>query len=431
MSTFQELTGRLKELLAPPLANDWPNLPVTRAEGSFIWGADGTRYIDFTQGFAVNNTGHRHPKVIAAVKEQLDRLVHSAIGVTAYEPALRLAERLREITPDGIETFYFGNSGAEAIEAAMKLVRYHTRRPGIIAFWGGFHGRTYGAMTLTASKAKYRIAAEPLVPSVYHSVYPNVFRSPYRDDPDRVAKEALDHLRRLFLYEIEPSQVAAIFVEPVQGEGGYIVPPASFLRGLREICDEHGILLVFDEVQSGFGRTGKMFAAQVFDVRPDVLCMAKGIASGFPLSAVGASHKIMGSWGSAAHGTTFGGHPVSTAAAVATIDVLIEEKLPERAAALGPRVMERLREMQKRFPVIGDVRGIGLMIGMEFVDPKTNAPDGELAHRVIAEALRRGLLLYPAGPYGQVIRLMPALNVPEDVLDEGLGILEQAIAAVV
>ncbi|MDI3317886.1 MAG: aspartate aminotransferase family protein [Bacillota bacterium] len=427
---FEGLVDHLRELLAPPLANDWPNLPVVRAEGSLLWGADGRRYVDFVEGFAANNTGHRHPRVLAAVREQLDKLVHSAIGVTAYEPVLRLAARLREVTPEGIESFFFGNSGAEAVEGAIKLARYATGRPAVVAFWGGFHGRTFGAMSLTASKAKYRLREEPLLGGVYHSVYPNVYRSAYRAEPERVAQEALDHLQRLFEHEVDPSQVAAIVVEPVQGEGGYIVPPRSFLAGLREIADRHGILLVFDEVQSGFGRTGRMFAAQTFDVRPDILVMAKGIASGFPLSAVGASQRLMRSWSSAAHGTTFGGNPVSCAAGLATLDVLEEEALPQRAAQLGPSVLERLRELQREIPSMGDVRGVGLMIGVEFVDPASGRPDGETAHRVIAEALERGLLLYPAGTHGEVIRFMPALNVPNEILEEGLSIFEEAVRAV-
>ncbi|MDI3297865.1 MAG: aspartate aminotransferase family protein [Bacillota bacterium] len=427
---FEDLVGHLKELLAPSLANDWPNLPVARAEGSLIWGADGRRYIDFVEGFAANNTGHRHPRVIAAVREQLERLVHSAIGVTVYEPVLRLAARLREVTPEGIESFFFGNSGAEAVEGAVKLARYATGRPAVIAFWGGFHGRTFGAMSLTASKAKYRLREEPLLGGVYHSVYPEVYRSPHAGDPERVAEEALRHLRRLFAHEVDPSQVAAIVVEPVQGEGGYVVPPARFLHGLREIADRHGILLVFDEVQTGFGRTGRMFAAQTFGVRPDVLVMAKGIASGFPLSAIGASENLMRGWGSAAHGTTFGGNPVSCAAALATLDVLEEEALPERAASLGPAVLERLRQLRREAPIIGDVRGVGFMIAAEFVDPETGEPDGETAHRVIAEALERGLLLYPAGAGGEVIRFMPALNIPETILEEGLEIFEEAVRSV-
>jgi 4-aminobutyrate aminotransferase len=360
----------------------------------------------------------------------MDRLVHGPIGVLLYEPIVRLAEELRGVVPGGLDMFFFGNSGAEAVEGALKLARYVTGRPAVIAFEGGFHGRTMGAASVTSSKSKYRLHYEPLLSSVYFAPYPYCYRCPVGREQGRCGLECLDRLDSMFHHLVDPSQVAAVLVEPVLGEGGYVVPPAGYLKGLRELCDRHGILLVFDEVQTGFGRTGAMFAAQAMGVVPDVMAVAKGIASGLPLGATVAPSRLMKEWSPGAHGTTFGGNPVSCAAALATLAVLREEDLPARARGLGEYALSRLREMADRHPRVGDVRGLGLMIGIEFVDPAGRRPDGELVARVLEECLARGLILYPCGTFNQVIRFIPPLTVSGEDLDAGLEILSQALEAV-
>ncbi|HJW82674.1 MAG TPA: aminotransferase class III-fold pyridoxal phosphate-dependent enzyme, partial [Anaerolineae bacterium] len=279
---FTDTATWAEQALAPSLAKDWPLLPAVRAEGAYLYTADGRRYLDFTSGIAVTNVGHGHPRVLAAAREQMEKFSHSAVGITLHEPLKRLTEALPAVMPPGMDMFFFGNSGAEAVEGALKLARYVTGRPGLIAFEGSFHGRTYGAASVTSVKSKYRKHYEPFVAGVYFAPYAYPYRCPLGQDPDRVVAWSIGGLQRIFDRLIAPSEVAAMIVEPVQGEGGYVVPPAEFLRALRRICDEHGILLILDEVQTGFGRTGQMFAAQVFDVRPDIMAIAKGIASGFP-----------------------------------------------------------------------------------------------------------------------------------------------------
>ncbi|MCU0488653.1 MAG: aminotransferase class III-fold pyridoxal phosphate-dependent enzyme, partial [Anaerolineales bacterium] len=275
---FSDPQTWVHQTLVPSLAQDWPMLPVERAEGAYLYTADGRRYLDFTSGIAVTNIGHGHPRVLAAAHAQMDKFSHSSVGITVHEPLLKLTQALAEVTPGNLDMFFFGNSGAEAVEGALKLARYVTGRPGIIAFDGSFHGRTYGAASVTAVKAKYRKHYEPFVPGVYFAPYAYPFRCPLGEDDETVIQWSLDGLQKIFDRQILPSEVAAILVEPIQGEGGYVVPPSGFLPALRRICDEHGILLILDEVQTGFGRTGQMFAAQTFGVQPDILAIAKGIA---------------------------------------------------------------------------------------------------------------------------------------------------------
>ena len=427
--SFEELIARLDDLLAPSLAQDWPNLPANRAQGVYVYGCDGRRYLDFLAGFGACNVGHNHPRVVAAAREQMERMVHAPVGVIAHEPLLRLAWELGQITPGDADVFFFGNSGAEAIEGALKLARYVTGRRGIIAFLGGFHGRTMGATTVTTSKVKYRTGHGPFLPDVHFARFPYPYRSP-APDPEACVQEALEDIVRLFEYVIAPEDVAAFMVEPIQGEGGYVIPPRSWLVALREICERHGILLIFDEVQTGFGRTGEWFAAQAFSVEPDVVCLAKGIANGFPLGATAARREIMAKWGAASHGTTYGGSPISCAAALATLDVMREENLLENARAQGDYVLEVLRELQAEVDIVGEVRGVGLMVAVEFVEPGTDKePNTEGVRRILDRALEGGLLLYPCGHWTQTIRLIPPLTITREQVDEGLGIFRQAVLA--
>jgi 4-aminobutyrate aminotransferase len=429
--SFSDLVSRRAKLLAPPLAQDWPNLPVIRAKGIYLDGLDGKRYMDFMSSFGVVNVGHNHPNVIAAAKEQMEKQVHGAVGVTLHQSVLRLAEKLPEILPGSMDMFFFGNSGAESVEGAIKLARNITRRPGIIAFTGSFHGRTLGAASLTASKALYRTNLEPFLSSVYFVPYADPYHSAHPDDPKQCVKESLGALQTVLDRIIAPSQIATMIVEPIQGEGGYVVPPKEFLLRLREICTHHGILLIFDEVWTGFGRTGEWFAAQSFKITPDVMTIGKSIASGFPLSAVCARSELMSRWEPTVHGTTFGGNPVSCAAAIATIETIREEKMLDNAKNNGEYLIQNLRTLQKKYPFIGDVRGVGLMIGMEFVIPGTDRePNLVAAKKVLNESLLRGLLLYPAGLHGHVIRIAPPLIVTKEQIDEATSILDTALALV-
>ena len=427
---FLQTTAWANKLLMPSFAQDWPLLPAVKAEGAYLYTADGRRYLDFTSGIAVTNVGHGHPHVLAAAREQMEKFSHSAVGITLHEPLLQLCQALPQVMPPGMEMFYFGNSGAEAVEGALKLARYVTGRPGVIAFEGGFHGRTYGAASVTSVKAKYRDHYEPFVPGAYFAPYAYPYRCPWGEDDESVIAWSLDGLQRLFDRLIPPKQVAALLVEPVQGEGGYVVPPPGYLPALRQVCDEHGILLILDEVQTGFGRTGEMFAAQVFGVQPDIMAIAKGIANGFPLSATVASRELMSRWSPGAHGTTYGGNPIACAAALAVLEVIKEEDLLENCRRMGKRLLEGFRRLKEKHARIGEVRGLGLMVAMEFVHPGADkTPDGSAAFKVLNNALERGLLVYMAGLHGQVVRLIPPLNVTADQVDEALQILGASLAA--
>jgi 4-aminobutyrate aminotransferase len=418
------------EVLMPSFSQDWPLLPVERAEGAYIYLADGRRILDFTSGIAVTNVGHGHPRVLAAAHAQMDQFSHSSVGITLHEPLLRLTEALSEVMPAGMDMFFFGNSGAEAVEGALKLARYVTNRPGIIAFEGGFHGRTYGAASVTSAKSKYRKRYEPFVQGVYFAPYAYRYRCPLGESDEAVVGWSLDGIQKIFDRLIQPDQVAAFLVEPVQGEGGYVIPPPAFLPALRQIADEHGILLILDEVQTGFGRTGQMFAAQTLGVRPDIMAIAKGIANGFPLSATVASHELMSQWSAGAHGTTFGGNPIACAAALAVLEVIREENLLENCRAMGRRLLDGFQAFQQKYAFIGEVRGLGLMLAMEMVVPGSKTPDGALAQAVLDACLERGLLAYMAGLKGQVIRLIPPLNVTVEQVDEALKIIGDSLDSV-
>ncbi len=419
----------MNDLWAPCLSQDWPNLPVDHAEGSIITGADGRKYLDFVAGFGACNVGHNHPKVVAAAKAQIDRMVHAPLGMFAPETTLRLAHELGKITPGNIDMFFFGNSGTEAVEGSLKLARYSTGRRAIIAFYGAFHGRSMGSASITTSKVKYRNRQGPFLPDMYFARFPYPYRS-NAPSVEACVQESLDDIDRLFEHVIAPEDVAAFIFEPVQGEGGYVIPPQPWLKALREICDRHGILMIVDEVQSGFGRTGEWFASQALGFEPDIMCIAKGIANGFPLGATAAKSEIMKKWGVTSHGTTYGGNAISCAAALAVLDVIREENLLEKSKTQGAYMMKALRELQKDSPIIGDVRGVGMMIGVEFINPaKGKEPNTAASERILKRALEAGMVLYPCGHWSQTIRLIPPLTITRDQLDQGLDIFRKAVLA--
>jgi 4-aminobutyrate aminotransferase/(S)-3-amino-2-methylpropionate transaminase len=400
--------------------------PVVAAEasGSRITDVDGNVLLDFVGGVGVLNVGHNHPRVVQAIREQAERYLHTDFTVVPYEPYVTLAERLGALVPVSGETrAAFFNAGTEAVENAVKLARLRTKRQAVIAFDGAFHGRTLLALTMTSRTHPYKTGLGPFAPEVYRAPFPNAYRG-----PDAV--QALASLERMFATHVGADQVAAIVFEPQQGEGGFVPADPLFVRGLRSLCDEHGIVLVADEVQTGFGRTGRMFAMEHFDVEPDLLVVAKSIAGGLPLSGVVGRAEIMDGAHEGAIGGTFIGNPVALAAAGAVLDVFEEEGLVERASAIGETIRARMLEWQGRFAEIGDVRGLGAMLAIELVryrDSKDPAP--ELAARVIEEALRRGLLLLKAGVYGNCIRVLCPLTIPDDELEEGLDVWEEALAA--
>lgn len=401
-------------------------LVAARGEGAVVEDVDGNRFLDFNAGIAVTSTGHCHPKVTEAIEQQSKRLIHMSGTDFYYENMVQLAEKLAASAPSGRpHRVYFGNSGAEAMEAAMKLARYHTGRDKFIAFTGSFHGRTLGALSLTGSKVVQRKGFGPLVPGVYHAQYPDAYRRPAAMSAEDYGVSCARFIEdELFRTIVPAEEVAAIVVEPIQGEGGYLVPPAAFLQELRRIADRHGILLIFDEVQSGMGRTGKMWAAEHFGVAPDIFTSAKGIASGLPLSAMIARSEVM-NWGPGAHASTFGGNPVAVAAALATME-LLETELIANAALIGRHLLDRMQSWPKRFPHAGEVRGLGLMIGFELVrDQSSKDRASELRDRIQATAFERGLLVLGAGR--NTIRLCPPLIITRDQADFALDVLEATL----
>jgi 4-aminobutyrate aminotransferase len=417
-----------EDYVSPSYTRPYP-LVVDKGRGLWIQDVDGNQFLDFTAGIAVCATGHCHPKVVQTIKDQSERLLHMSGTDFYYTPQIALAEKLASLGPgDRAKKVYFGNSGAEAVEAAFKLARWHTRRELNIAFYGAFHGRTMGALSLTASRTIQKKHYYPFVPGITHIPYPNCYRCPYNlCYPDCGAECAHWIEETLFRTTMPPEEVAAIFVETIQGEGGYIVPPPNFHKELRRIATNYGILYVLDEVQCGMGRTGKMFAIEHYGVEPDILALAKGIASGMPLGAMVAPADIM-DWEAGSHASTFGGNPISCQAALTTIQ-LIEEGLMENAAVQGERLMKGLRELQKSYECMGDVRGKGLMVGVELVkDRETKERAIKWRGEVIAAAFRRGLLLLGCGE--NTIRFCPALTVTEDEVDVCLSIFEEAVREV-
>ena len=402
-------------------------LVVSRGQGVMVEDVDGNRYLDFMAGIAVSSTGYGHPKVVAAVKDAADRFLHICGGDFYYESMAALCERLAKLAPGPAKKRVFlTNSGTEAVEAAIKLARHATRRTAIIAFRGAFHGRTTGAVTLTSSKARQHAGFGPLLPDVHHVPFAYRYRCQFCADEPACNRGCIDVIEQeLFTRHLDPKDVAAIFVEPIQGEGGYIVPPAGYLPALRELCDRHGILLVADEVQCGVGRTGKMFACEHEGVEPDIVVTAKGLGSGMPIGAM-ISKESVTTWESGSHGSTFGGNPVCCAAALATLD-LVEGGLMANAARMGERLLARAVSLKEKHPCIGDVRGRGLMVGVEFVkDRTTREPAGELVHDLVQRAFRQGLLLLGAGK--STLRLAPPLVVDQNDVDTAMDMIDACLA---
>ncbi|MBC8448096.1 MAG: acetyl ornithine aminotransferase family protein [Chloroflexi bacterium] len=412
--------------LSPCYSRPYPFV-MDHGRGCEVWDVDGHRYLDFSTGIAVTATGHAHPEVVQAIKDQADRFLHMAGADFTYAPQIELAEKLNEIVPIAEETQVFlTNSGTESVEAAIKLARYATGRSRLIAFIGAFHGRSLGSLSLTASKPVQRAGFAPLLPGVSHVPYGYCYRCPYNLTTPGCDVYCLEFIeKQLFARFVPAGEVAAIFVEPIQGEGGYIVPPPAWLPRLRALCDRHGILLVADEVQTGFGRTGKMFAVEHWGVEPDIVCLAKGIASGMPLGAMVGRKRLM-TWPPGAHANTYGGNPLACAASLATIR-LLQAGYVENAAAQGEVMLARLQEMQASHPTMGDVRGKGLMIGVELVrDKGSKEPAEVLRETLLVRAFQRGLLLLGCGE--STMRFMPALNVPRQFVDEALAIFERTLA---
>lgn len=415
----------LFDLLAPA----WSHLTTMqpeRGEGIYLYEADGTRWIDFTSGIGVTNTGHCHPRVVQAIQEQAAKLIQGQINIVVSPPTLKLAELLNSVTPEPINRFFFSNSGAEATEGAVKLARMATGRTNLITFQGSFHGRTAQTMAMTNSKTVYRAAYQPLPPGVFVAPYPYSYY--YGMDDDATVDFCLRELDLLFKTQSAPEETAAIFIEPVLGEGGYIPAPDRFLRELREICTHYGILLVMDEVQTGFGRTGKLFCFEHAGITPDIIVMAKGLGSGMPVSAVASTAEIMSHWKPGSHGGTYGGGALAAAAGIATVQTILDEDLAGNAARMGERLKDGLSELQGRFPVIGDVRGRGLMVATEF-SGAGRKPDKTITKAVQAACLDRKLLLLTCGSYENVIRWIPPLVVSEAQIDEALMIFEDALSA--
>ncbi len=423
----RDIINRDHACLSPSYSREYP-LVVDHAEGSELWDVDGRRYIDFMAGVAVMNVGHRHPYVVEKVKEALDKFWHICLADFYYPQAVEAAEKLQSIAPMDESRVYFGNSGTEAVEAAIKLAMLKTGRSKFIGFMGAFHGRTLGALSFTASKTVQRRSYRAGV-KVYHVPYPNPYRrmlAPHREGQG-CGDTVIDYLNNeLFRTMVSPDEIAGILIEPIQGEGGYVIPPPNFLSSLRQLCDENGILLMVDEIQSGAGRTGKWWAIEHENVQPDILCFAKGIGSGMPVGGIIARKDVM-SWGPGSHGSTFGGNPIAVTSALATMEVIENEGLLDQSAETGAYILEKLREMQERHPSMGDVRGRGLMIGIEFIkDHDSKERDIDLRNALFQRTFEKGLLIIPCG--SNSVRLTPPLNIPRNLVDEGLAIFDEALS---
>ena len=424
MASNTDLHRRRGAAVARGVSNS-TSIYVQRAENAELWDVEGRRYIDFASGIAVLNTGHMHPRVVAAMQQQLTQFTHTCFQVTPYESYVALCERLNALAPGSTpkKSILF-STGAEAIENALKIARYHTKRSGVIAFQGAFHGRTIATMSLTGKVAPYKAGFGAMLPDVFHVPFPSAYHgvSP---------QQSIAAIEQLFKSDIEPGRVAAIIIEPVQGEGGFYIAPPEFLRSLRALCDTHGIVLVADEIQSGFARTGRMFAFEHSGVEPDLMTVAKSIAGGVPLSGVVGKAAIMDAPPAGGLGGTYAGSPLACAAALAVLDVMEEEQLCERARVLGAQIMTRLKAMQAKSPAIGEVRGLGSMIAMELVkNRRADQPDADLTRALVQAAAARGLVILSCGVYGNVIRLLAPLTISEALLNEGLNVLEAAFADV-
>jgi 4-aminobutyrate aminotransferase / (S)-3-amino-2-methylpropionate transaminase / 5-aminovalerate transaminase len=418
----REIIDRKQRVVADPLSLTFP-IVIERGEGARLTDVDGNTFIDFTGGVGCLNVGHSHPRVVDAAQEQLERFSHTDFTIVPYEVYVRLAERLCELVPIADAKASFFNAGTEAVENAIKFARSYTKRPAVIAFEGGFHGRTLLALSLTSKTHPYKAGLGPFAPEVYRVPFPNEYRGPS-------ATDALAALERALVTQVAAETVAAIVIEPVQGEGGFVAAPQEFMEGVRHICYDHGIIMVVDEVQTGFARTGKLFAIEHYGIEPDLITVAKSIAMGLPLSGVLGKAEIMDAPADSAIGGTYVGNPVAQAAALAVLDVIAEENLCARAASIGDQLRERMLAWQQRFPQIGDVRGLGAMLAIELVtNPENKEPAPELASTVTDEAAKRGLLLLKSGIYSNCIRVLTPLTLSDAELDEALGVWEEALEA--
>ena len=424
MSTNADLHARRMAAVARGVSNALA-VYADRASNAELWDVEGKRYIDLASGISVLNTGHVHPKVKDAVARQLDKLMHACFQVTPYAGYVELAERLNALVPGSTpRKTLFLTTGAEAVENAIKIARFHTKRPAVIAFGGGFHGRTLACMTLTGKVQPYKAGFGPMLPDVFHAPYPIAYHG-------ITIEHSLHALEHLFKADVDPARVAALIIEPVLGEGGFYAAPAEFLRKLRALCDQHGIVMIVDEIQSGFGRTGRMFAIEHSGVEPDLVTVAKSVAGGVPLSAVTGKAQIMDAPGPGGLGGTFAGSPLGCAAGLAVLDIIREERLLERAQQIGSFLVGRLKALQARFPCIGDVRGLGAMVAIELVrNRRADSPDADLTRALVQAAARRGLVILACGMYGNVIRFLPPLTISDSLLSEAMSLFEQALADV-
>ncbi len=419
---MSDFLDRFSSAVAPVISFD-NNVEIVEARGSQLTDASGRTYLDFGTGISVTNCGHNHPRIVEAVHRQVDKVWHGG-GTFRFDAYVSAAEKLVSVAPAPIDMFFFMNSGAEAVEAAVKLARHTTGRQGVVAFRGGFHGRTMGAVSYTTSNVKYRTGYHPLLPSVFITPFPHAFQQGLSEA--EATERALDELQQMLRHVVAPADVACFLIEPVQGEGGYYPAPVPFLREIREIADRHGILLIADEIQTGFGRTAKWWAVDHYGVEPDILTLGKAIANGLPLSAVGAPRDLFGKWPPGTHGSTFGGNAVACAAAVEVVEV-ISELLPG-VPALADHAMTRLQKLQPSHPTVGDVRGLGLMIGVELTDPLGLA-DAAALEFVREHVLEAGLIFHPCGPDHNIIRFIPPLVVTIEELDQAIAMIDEALTA--
>ncbi|WP_199432407.1 aspartate aminotransferase family protein [Qaidamihabitans albus] len=410
-----------------PLLKQATPVVVDHGEGVYLYDVDGRRHLDFTAGIGVTSTGHCHPRVVRAAQEQIGKLIHGQYTTVMHKPLLELSERLGDVLPAGLDSLFFANSGSEAVEGALRLARQATGRPNVVVFQGGFHGRTVAAASMTTSGTRFGAGISPLMAGVHVAPFPYAYH--YGWDEQTATRFALKELDYLFATMSAPNETAAFFVEPMLGEGGYVPASTEFLAGLRERADEHGILLVLDEIQTGFGRTGRFWGHQHFDVRPDVVLIAKGLASGFPLSGVAASRELMAKAYPGSQGGTYGGNAVACAAAIATLDVIQEEGLVDNAAERGRQLLEGARAVGEKTAAIGDVRGLGLLVGSEFTTPD-GKPDNATAQAAQKAAAERGLLLLTCGAYMNVVRMIPPLVVTAEQIDEALEIWTDVVSSV-
>lgn len=420
------LYERACKVIPPVGTARYTTLGVVKGEGSYLYTDAGRKLLDFVMGIGANNVGHNHPLVVEAARKQMENLVHAGHNVVYYESYVALAEEITKAI-GGDSMIYFSNSGSEANDGAIKLAKYATERPAIITFINAFHGRTVGAMALTASNSAYRKHYEGLMPSVYYARYPDLYHSPVPVKDGKCPEFFMEQFTTIFDTIVDPYSVAGIIMEPEQGEGGYIVPPKEFVQFMRDICDKYGIMLIFDEVQCGNGRTGKLYCQEHFGVRPDFFSTAKGIGAGFPLSAVIGKTSVMEKWLPGAHGGTFGGNPVSCAAGLASLQILQNGGI-ENAAKMGAYFKDQLLQLQKKYPIIGDVRGLGLMLAVEMVKDGRQ-PDTELTAKLIDTALDKGLLLISCGTHHNAIRFIPPCTVSKEEIDEAIAILDSSFKA--